>query len=143
MFRTMSLKRWLHGMPLHDRRRSERRTLPGLVSYYWDGGPSLAREIREISATGLFLLTDQHWYPGTLVTMTIQRAGDAEANAGNSIVIQARVVRTDTKGVGLEFTFPPGNSRRARNMMARTANEKALSRFLQESCSWPMQNQRG
>jgi hypothetical protein len=136
-------KRWLYGLPLHDRRRSERRAVPGLVSYYWDGGPSLARDVREISSTGLFLVTDQRWYPGTLVTMTIQNAGNAEAGANNSIVVQAKVVRLDTEGVGLEFAFPLRNSRRKTSTVTSTANEKALSRFLHQSGSGSMLNERG
>jgi hypothetical protein len=132
MYGMMSLRRWLLGLSLHDRRRAERYVLPGLVSYYWDGGPSLARNVREISNKGLFLLTDQRWYPGTLVTMTLQRAASSETESNHSIVVQTRVVRTDSEGVGLEFAFPPKTSRRKENMQFFTADKKTLSRFLQQ-----------
>lgn len=143
MYRMMSLKRWLSGLPLHDRRRAERRVLPGLVSYYWDGGPSLARNVREISCNGLFVLTDQRWYPGTLVTMTLQKAASTEAEPNHSIVVQTRVVRTDSEGVGLEFSFPPRNLRRTTNAAFFTANKKTLNSFLQQYNSVPMYNLRG
>jgi hypothetical protein len=143
MYRTVSLKRWLSGLPLRDRRRAERHVLPGLVSYYWDGGPPSPRNVREISCTGLFLLTDQRWYPGTLVTMTLQRSASSEGESNHSIVVQTKVVRTDPQGVGLEFSFPPKNSRRTTSAAFFTADKKTLHSFLRQDHSRPMYNYHG
>ena len=61
--------RWLST----DRRGSKRHPLPGLVAYYWTGGAPQAFHIADISTNGLYLLTDERWFPGTMILMTLQR----------------------------------------------------------------------
>jgi len=55
--------RWLST----DRRSSKRHPLPGLVAYYWTGGAPQAFHIADISTHGLYLLTDERWFPGTMI----------------------------------------------------------------------------
>jgi len=66
--------------------------------------------------------------------MTIQSVGSAEAGTTNSIAVQAKVVRLDAEGVGLEFVFPKKqDSRRKMSTTTSTANEKTLNGLLQQS----------
>jgi hypothetical protein len=54
----------------------------------------------------VYLLTPQRWYPGTLVTMTLQRTEKDEAGIRQSITVQARVMRSAEDGVGFRFVAP-------------------------------------
>jgi hypothetical protein len=86
-----------------ERRKAERRSVPGLVAYHWDGGPPAPRFIREISLTGMYLLTDQRWYPGTVITMRLQQVDGHGADSDGGITVQAKSVRWGEDGVGMAF----------------------------------------
>jgi hypothetical protein len=86
-----------------ERRSSERHALSWLVAYYWDGGVPVAHGVRDISLTGMYLLTGDRWYVGTVIQMTLQETGDADVHAERWIAVQARVVRQGSDGVSLAF----------------------------------------
>ena len=100
--------RGLLGREYSERRRAERRVLPGLVAYYWDGGAPVAHDVREISSTGMFLLTEQRWYLGTLVIMTLQNKDSADDDPYRSITVRAKVAQVGADGVGLGFVGADG-----------------------------------
>ncbi|HTX74940.1 MAG TPA: PilZ domain-containing protein [Terracidiphilus sp.] len=62
--------------------------------------------IRDISATGLYLVTKERWPVGSEVKMSLQRTGPASLGASPAITLQLRVTRWGTDGVGLEFAGP-------------------------------------
>jgi hypothetical protein len=113
-----------------DRRRAARyKSLP-LVAYYWDGAEPVAHGVLDASLTGLYVLTKQRWYPGTVVTITLQRARAAATDPERSIAVHAKVVRAGTDGVGLAFLpAPPVDSRRSEDSVKRTADVKMLHQF--------------
>jgi hypothetical protein len=88
-----------------DRRRAPRWEAQYLVAYYWDGSTPTPHRIRNISMSGFYLETTTRWHPGTLVTMTIQRAGvqGDRVRAGDYIVLISRIVWMDETGAGVEF----------------------------------------
>jgi hypothetical protein len=86
-----------------ERRSAERRVVPGLVAYYWDGGPPKPHSIREISLTGMYLVTDERWYPGSVLMMRLQQVGSIEADAELTITVYAKAVRHGIDGVGMTF----------------------------------------
>jgi hypothetical protein len=101
------------------------------VAYYWDGAEPEAHGVLDASMTGLYLLTKQRWYPGTVVTMTLQRAHAAATDPERSIAVNAKVVRSGTDGVGLAFLpTPPIDSSRAEDSVNRAADIKMLHQFL-------------
>jgi Flp pilus assembly protein TadG len=51
------------------------------------------------------LLTDHRWYPGTVVTVILQRAKANDTDPSRAISVHARVVRSASDGVGLEFVW--------------------------------------
>jgi hypothetical protein len=116
-----------------ERRRADRLPVPGLAAYYWDGGKPRPHEIRDISSTGLYLVTEERWYPRTLVRMTLQRTDAAEDGKERSITVESMVVRWGTDGVGLVF-IPPEMSefRNGDSQLANGADKKTLEKFLQE-----------
>lgn len=86
-----------------EKRSAERRVLSGLVAYYWNGGPPVAYSVRDISLSGMYLVTADRWYPGTVIQMTIQETENTDDDSDRWIALQAKVVRHDTDGVGLTF----------------------------------------
>lgn len=125
-----SLTTWLKNWLSSDRRRAYRQPLPGLVAYYWTGSTPRAYQIADISPAGLFLLTEDRWYPGTLVLMTLQRIDSLGRNLEDAISIQAKVMRWDNEGLGLAFILPKNSDDQSR-LLEGGANKKALDKFLE------------
>ena len=50
-----------------DPRKAPRVKEPGLAAYYWNGAAPVAHGVRDISSSGLYVVTEERWYPGTLV----------------------------------------------------------------------------
>lgn len=130
---TQWFKRAPNQAPSSERRKSPRRKIAGLHAHYWDGGAPQAHGIVEISGTGLYVATDERWYVGTLVTMTLQIANADESDRDRCITVRGKVVRAGADGVALAFTLPEtpkGGSRREREEAARNSPQAFLHRFL-------------
>src|ERR1700752_3734479 len=67
-----SFRSWMKRLTSYDHRSGERLEEPLLAAYYWDGSVPAAHKIRDISATGFYLLTTERWHPGTVITITLQ-----------------------------------------------------------------------
>lgn len=89
----------LHG------RRAERRNSPSLCANHWKGLIPRQDYVRDISSTGAFLLTQERWEPGEVISLTLQRSGPVERE--NSFHVRARAVRLDENGVAVAFLLPP------------------------------------
>jgi PilZ domain-containing protein len=87
-------------------RRAERRTSPALAAYHWKGPYPRLNSIRDISSTGAFLLTQERWEPGEVVSLSLQRSGPPEKE--NAFPVQAKAVRWDDQGVAVSFMLPAG-----------------------------------
>jgi hypothetical protein len=126
-------KNWLERWWSPDPRKAPREQTPGLAAYYWNGAAPKAHTVRDISATGLYLETEERWYPGTLVLMTLQKTDDGEKIAERSITVMSRAVRWGNDGVGLQFVLPDAkNSRDGGNSQLDGAGTKEFARFLQQ-----------
>lgn len=121
-----SLFGWLKDWLSSDRRRAQRLPLPGVVAYYWTGSAPRAYQIADISATGFYLLTEERWFPGTMVLMTLQRTDNDGNNLEDSIAVQSRVVRWGSDGLGLAFVLAPSGAA----VREQGADKKTLDRFL-------------
>ncbi len=100
---TSSLK---HAQP--DRRRAERRSSPELAAYLWNGSLQQQAHIKDISSTGLYLLTKERFAPGDTLSLTLQRRGPIEGNFERRVAVQAQAVRWGDDGVAVSFVLPPG-----------------------------------
>jgi hypothetical protein len=89
-----------------NKRRAPRIDAPRLVAYYFAGGPPTPHEIRNISAVGFYMVTDQRWMLGTVIRVTIQPLEREEADSSEGVTVYARVVRWGPDGGGFEFVFP-------------------------------------
>jgi hypothetical protein len=96
---------WLNRWWSPDPRKAPRVPAPGLAAYYWTGAAPDARDIKDISSTGLYVVTEERWYPGTLVLMTLQKTEDGEESTERSISVHSKAVRWGTDGVGLQFVL--------------------------------------
>lgn len=98
-----ALKTWLPVGLSKDRRGAFRKRWPRLVAYGDRGEALTVHGVRDISATGLYLMTELRWPPGTEVRMSLQRTDGLDEKAANPITVQLRVSRWGTDGMGLEF----------------------------------------
>jgi Flp pilus assembly protein TadG len=100
------LREWL--LSVAERRTAIRHPDPKVVAFYWDGSAPTSHPIRDISSTGLYLITEEKWYPGTVVTLAIQDQDSVQQSASTptfSVSVNAQVVRSEADGVGMEFIW--------------------------------------
>lgn len=129
------MKNWFEELMSEHRLRAQRHIEPRLVAFYWDGAVPMPRYIRDVSNTGLYLVTEQRWYPGTLITMTLQRTEKSEDGSKHSIAVRAKVIRPGEDGAALAFVFPKPEDARAISSVVvggvGLADKKTLDLFLQ------------
>jgi uncharacterized membrane protein (UPF0127 family) len=122
---------WLQRWWSPDPRKAPRVRTPGLAAYYWNGATPEPHGIRDISSTGLYVVTEERWYPGTLVLMTLQKDDGGEEIEERSVAVQSRAVRWGPDGVGLQFVVPDQQERqRNDSSLTDAAGRKELQRFL-------------
>ena len=128
------LKRWWSPDPITtpDLRNALRESPQGLAAYYWTGAAPSAHSIKDISSTGLYVMTEERWYPGTLVLMTLKAVGDGEDGMEHAIAVHSRAVRWGNDGVGLQFIPQDGPAaRNVLNPLANGVNRRELEQFLE------------
>ncbi|HUN86053.1 MAG TPA: PilZ domain-containing protein [Terracidiphilus sp.] len=114
-----------------DRRRAERRALPGLVAYFWTGGSPQSYELGNISISGVYLLTDERWVFETVLQLRLQKTDAPETDPDNSVPVLAKVVRWGVDGVGLEFILSTSAQAKGGPTLPGPATDvQALLRFL-------------
>ena len=114
-----------------DRRRAIRRTVPGLVAFYFTGGAPQPYTVADISATGFYLLTRDQWMPETMILMTLQKPVNEGKHRRESITVLTRIVRRGDEGIGAEFVMPESLSSNNHDIKpSRATDRMALARFL-------------
>lgn len=89
---------------LLERRKSGRVFPRGMdVLYSAATGPKKAR-IRDISPTGIYIVTNDRWPLGTDLALTIERKGFLDRHPRRHVQLWARSVRLREDGVGLTFS---------------------------------------
>lgn len=101
-----ALKSLFEKFSSQERQRSERRPVHGFTAYHWTDSAPKQDEIGDISSTGVYLLTEERWLPGTQVSLTLQRKGPLEKRSERRVTLQAKAVRWGNDGVGLSFALP-------------------------------------
>jgi hypothetical protein len=94
-------------------RRSQRESAPGIVARFFTGGAPTAHAIRDISASGVYIVTEERWYLGTILRLTF--CDRRESSTASSLTVNARVVRWGNDGVGFEFVLEDDNGRRRKH----------------------------
>jgi hypothetical protein len=121
-------------------RQATRESLEGLSAYFFTGGDPVAHAVRNISPTGFYVLTEERWYPGTIIRMTL--TDRRQPTASRSITVNASVVRWGSDGVGLQFILHDGrDQRRGRNAsvdgMTAGATKAQIEQFIARLRSIP------
>jgi hypothetical protein len=123
-------RNWLERWWSPDPRRAPREHVPGLAAYYWTGAAPKPHAVRDISSTGLYIVTEERWYPGTLVLMTLQITDGIEETSERAIQVYSRAVRWGSDGVGLQFILPKSETKRGKGLPEGGVSKKALEKFL-------------
>ena len=122
---------WLQRWWSPDPRCAPRERAPGLAAYYWNGTAPKAHSVKDISATGLYVVTEERWYPGTLILMTLQNTHAGEEIAERSISVLSRAVRWGNDGVGLQFVLnEEGSPGKGKGTRLDGVDRQELDRFL-------------
>lgn len=101
--------RWLNlEDPPPERRSIIRLLLQGLQAYDTDGDGSKRYDVRDVCPPGFYLRTREQWRAGQVVSLVLEKKGATGPDHERRVTVQARVVRCDEDGFGLEFVFPEG-----------------------------------
>ena len=97
---------------IRNRRTALRKSVPGLVAFPWGRGNSPAYQVGNLSSTGLYLVTEERWPRGAVVSLALQRTGERENRHAHRVVVEAGTIRLGAHGLGLMFVLPaPGDIR--------------------------------
>lgn len=102
----MSLKDWFKEPPPKIERKGKRHPAPSFAVIHPSGTTIREDAIKDISATGVYLLTSDRWEPGTQLGLTLHRKNIADQGPANEFMLQAKVVRCGQDGVALSFDLP-------------------------------------
>lgn len=96
---------WLEKFVTPEADRAERRSVEQFAAYRWNGSALTQDTVRDISSSGLYLITKERWQPGTILALTLQREGALELDPARRITTQVKVIRCGPDGVGLSFLW--------------------------------------
>jgi hypothetical protein len=114
-----------------DARKAARQPVAGVVAHFFTGGAPIAHEIRDVSVTGLYVVTAERWYPGTIIRMTLSKPDVGQAPTERSITIQAESMRWGNDGVGLRFILAaPGKAAQSTAHGVGAVDVRQLANFL-------------
>ncbi|HEY6489667.1 MAG: PilZ domain-containing protein [Terracidiphilus sp.] len=105
--------------------RADRRPASGFVGFRLEGSALLRNAVRDISATGAYLVTREHANLGALLSLTMQHEGPLELSSARRITTLARVVRVDDDGMGIEFVVPADDDARRWSALIENLTEQA------------------
>jgi uncharacterized membrane protein (UPF0127 family) len=86
-----------------ERRISHRRRWPHLAAFDANGESLALHGVRDISSTGLYVITQERWPVGTHVRLSLQRTDGLDDSSMIPTTVELRVSRWGEDGVGLEF----------------------------------------
>jgi hypothetical protein len=97
-------------LPFVYRPRAERRKSPALAAFQWNGPTPWQSSVANISCSGAYLSTKEPWNVGGICSLTLQRSGALESASSRRVTVQAKVIRCDSEGVGVQFLMPRGSN---------------------------------
>jgi hypothetical protein len=101
-------KSWIRRLGYPEKPRAERRIPSGFSARLRNQPDSKPLIIRNISSSGLYLMTEERWPIGRLVPLTVQVEGAPEYSSDPQFRVPARVIRHGEDGMGLTFVLPAG-----------------------------------
>ena len=110
---------WRLGFP--ESPRADRLAPCCLAARSGDSRTSRVASIKNLSSTGIYLLTEERWPLGELISLTLQEQKPPENGSEFQIPVQARVSRHGEDGIGLSFVLPPGLDAKLWGVLVRNA----------------------
>jgi hypothetical protein len=98
---------WLEKL-LKGSKRAKRQAPEQFAAYRWSNFALKQEPVRDISSSGVFIVTEQHWPLDTPISIVLQREGQLEMHPDHRITMHAKVARHGKDGVGLAFILPTG-----------------------------------
>lgn len=86
--------------------RPERREVPGLEAIHWTGSCPGLDIVRNISATGMYLVTRERWQEGEINPVRLVYPELSDDSPDRQVTIQTKAVRWGEDGMGLSFVLP-------------------------------------
>ena len=114
------------GTNLLAHRRDLRFLVDELEVVYFTNTQQKHARIKDLSATGLYILTKDRWAPGTSLPLTVKRWRLQEESPQTALRLRAKVVRHGKDGLGLEFSNGKSNAA-AWSSLAEMPNAAALT----------------
>jgi uncharacterized membrane protein (UPF0127 family) len=82
-----------------------------VLALYTNGGPVESYIVKDVTRKGALIETDDRWYPGTIVDMTLRydeqfaKLSKMDNIAKDAVPVRAKIVAAADKGVRVEFVF--------------------------------------
>ncbi len=108
----MAKKSWLERFLTPDADRAERREPDQFFAYRWADTAMKSEPVRDISSTGVYVVTPDRWPVGSVLALTMQKQGPLEVSPERRITALARVARIGNHGVGFSFIVPQDDNER-------------------------------
>jgi hypothetical protein len=105
----MSLRSWFEkAFPntQEPQPRAERREVPGLEAIHWTGSSPGLDIVKNISSTGMYLVTRERWQEGEINPVRLVYPELADDSAEKQVTIETRTIRCGEDGLGLSFILP-------------------------------------
>jgi hypothetical protein len=134
-FEAPKKKSWLQKLLSSDPvepRKNARESVPGLIAYFFTGSTPVPHTIRNISSSGLFVVTEERWYPGTLVQMTLKKTEEGVPRTEYSISLTVKALRWGNDGVGVAFALRDPRNASYDSLHAQGATREEMDRFLEQ-----------
>jgi hypothetical protein len=112
----------LNRIGIGERREDWRIAIRHFDVFYSTGSKQKRARVKDMSATGVYLHTNEHWLPGTRVLLTLQRRGFLGQRSGPALRLRARSVRVGKDGVALSFVPELLDTGVWRRLMAKAAD---------------------
>lgn len=104
-----SLRSWFEKAFPHEeikRHRAERREVPGLEAIHWTGSAPGLDIVRNISSTGMYLVTRERWPEGEINPIRLVYPELTDDSPDHQVTVETKSVRWGEDGMGLTFILP-------------------------------------
>lgn len=92
--------------PANTHTRPERRTVDGLEAIHWTGSSPGLDIVKNISSTGMYLVTRERWPQGEINPVRLVYPELSDDSPEHQVTVETKTVRWGEDGMGLSFILP-------------------------------------
>jgi hypothetical protein len=101
------------------RERGQRWPGTGLAAFYGSDSASRPAIVKDISGSGICLLTEERGHTGDFIVLILRKQGEPEYGSDLQISVRARVIRMTEDGFALAFAPPSGTDAKLFEILVR------------------------